>query len=90
MIPGPGNFMKAYNSGLSSAQKVFGEKFSYETYFFFLEIISVQSDDVWNVWIEGPSYWGSNTFMQLLTQKILDKKRFKVIAGHIYDVKVLF
>ena len=26
--------MKTYNSGLSLAQQIFGEKFSYETYFF--------------------------------------------------------
>ena len=52
--------------------------------------MNVQSDDVWNIWVEGPSYWGDNTFMKLFTQKILDKKRFKAIAGNIYETKVVF
>ena len=40
-------------------------------------MMNVQSDDVQNIWVEGPSYWGDNTFMELLTQKILDKESLK-------------
>ena len=32
----------------------------------------VLSYDVRNMWVEGPSYWGDNTFTELFTQKILD------------------
>ena len=35
--------------------------------------MNVQSDDVRNRWVEGPSYWGDNTITELFTQKILDK-----------------
>ena len=40
-------------------------------------MMNVQSDDVRNIWVEGPSYWGDNTFMELFTQKILDKESLK-------------
>ena len=30
--------------------------------------MNVQSDDVRNIWVEGPLYWGDNTFMELFTQ----------------------
>ena len=36
--------------------------------------MNVQSDDVRNIWVERLSYWGENTFMELFTQKILDKE----------------
>ena len=39
--------------------------------------MNVQSDDVRNTWVEGPSCWGDNTFMELFTQKILDKENLK-------------
>ena len=39
--------------------------------------MNVQSDDVWNIWVEGPSYWGDNTFMGLFTQAILDEESLK-------------
>ena len=39
--------------------------------------MNVHSDDMRNIWVEGSSYWGDNTFMELLTQKILDKKGVK-------------
>ena len=37
----------------------------------------MQSDDMRNIWVEGPSYRGDNTFTDLFTQKILDKKGLK-------------
>ena len=52
--------------------------------------MNVHSDDVRNIWVEGSSYWGDNTFMELLTQKIPDKKRCKTIAGGINEIKVIF
>ena len=39
--------------------------------------MNVQSDDVRNIWVEGPSYWGDNTLMELFTQNILDKEGLK-------------
>ena len=39
--------------------------------------MNVQSDDVRNVWVEGPSYRGGNTFTELFTQNILDKEGLK-------------
>ena len=39
--------------------------------------MNVQSNDVRNKWVEGPSYWGDNTFMGLFTQKIRDKEGLK-------------
>ena len=38
--------------------------------------MNVQSD-VWNIWVEGPSYWGDNSFMELFTQNTLDKEGLK-------------
>ena len=38
--------------------------------------MNVQSDDVRKRWVEGPSYRGDNTFMELFTQKILSKLLF--------------
>ena len=38
--------------------------------------MSVQSDDMQNIWVKGSSYWGDNTFTELFTQKILDKEGF--------------
>ena len=31
--------------------------------------MNVQSNDVPNISVEGPSYWGENTFMELFKQK---------------------
>ena len=39
--------------------------------------MNVQSDDVRNIWLEGPSYWGDNTFTELFTQNILGKESLK-------------
>ena len=39
--------------------------------------MNVQSDDVWNIWVEGPSYWGDNTFTKLFKQNIHDKEGLK-------------
>ena len=39
--------------------------------------MNVQSNDVQNIWVEGPSYWGDNTFTELFTQNILDKEGLK-------------
>ena len=42
--------------------------------------MKVQSDDVRNRWVEGPSYWGDrgdNTFTELFILKILDKEGLK-------------
>ena len=50
--------------------------------------MNVQSDDVPNIWFEGPLYWEDNTFTKLFTQKILEK--FKTIVGCIYEIKVVF
>ena len=36
--------------------------------------MNMQSDDVRNIWVEGPSYWGDSTFTELFPQKILDKE----------------
>ena len=35
--------------------------------------MNIQSDDVQNRWVEGPSHWADNTFAELFTQKIQDK-----------------
>ena len=37
----------------------------------------MESDDVRNRWVEGPSHRGDNTFTELLTQKSLDKEDLK-------------
>ena len=39
--------------------------------------MSMQSNDVQNMRVEGPSYWGDNTFTELFTQNILDKEGLK-------------
>ena len=39
--------------------------------------MNVQSDDVRNICVEGPWYWGDNTFAKLFTQNIVDKESFK-------------
>ena len=39
--------------------------------------MNVQSDDVRNVWVEGPSHQGENTLTELFTQKILNKEGLK-------------
>ena len=39
--------------------------------------MNVQSDDVRNIWVEGPSYCGDNTSTELFTQNILDKEGLK-------------
>ena len=36
--------------------------------------MSLQSDDMQNIWIEGYSYGGDNTFTKLFTQKILNEE----------------
>ena len=43
--------------------------------------MKVQSDDVQNIWVEGPSYWEDNTIAELFTQKILDKEGLKQKSG---------
>ena len=35
--------------------------------------MNVQSDDVRNIWVEGPSFSEDNTYTELFTQKILVK-----------------
>ena len=39
----------------------------------------MKCSDVYNMLtlLEGPSYWGDNTFMELFTQNILDKEGLK-------------
>ena len=39
--------------------------------------MKVESGDARNIWVEGPSYWGDNTFTELFTQNILDKEGLK-------------
>ena len=39
--------------------------------------MNVQSDDVQNRWVEGPSHRGDNTFTKLFTLKILNKEGLK-------------
>ena len=39
--------------------------------------MNVQGNDVPNIWVKGPSYWGENTCTQLFTQKTLDKEDLK-------------
>ena len=51
--------------------------------------MSVKNDDMQNIWVEGSSYWGDNTFTELFTQKILDKEGLLKV-GHIYGIKVVF
>ena len=43
--------------------------------------MKVQSDDLRNVCVERPSHWGDCTFMELFTQKILDKESLKQKPG---------
>ena len=47
--------------------------------------MNVQSNDVQNIWVEGPSYWGDNTFTELLTQKILDKEDLINNEAHLQN-----
>ena len=39
--------------------------------------MSVQSNDVQNIWVEGPSYSGDNTFTGIFAQNIIDKEGLK-------------
>ena len=39
--------------------------------------MNVKNYDVRNIWVERPSYWGDNTFTELFTQNIQDKKGLK-------------
>ena len=39
--------------------------------------MNVQSDDLQNIWVEGPSYRGDNTFTELFAQKIPNKEGLK-------------
>ena len=39
--------------------------------------MNVQSDDVRNIWVEGPSHRVENTLTELFTQKILNKEGLK-------------
>ena len=39
--------------------------------------MNVQRNDMRNLWIEGSSYRGENTFTKLFTQKILNKEGLK-------------
>ena len=39
--------------------------------------MNVKSDDVQNIWVEGPSYRKENTFTELFTQKILNIEGLK-------------
>ena len=39
--------------------------------------MNVQSNDVQNIWVEGTSYRGDNTFTELFTQKVLGKEGLK-------------
>ena len=43
--------------------------------------MNVQSDDVQNIWVEGPSFRGHNSFKELFTQKILNKEGLKQMSG---------
>ena len=43
--------------------------------------MNVQSDDVRNRWVDGPSYRGDNTFTQLFTQDTLDKEGLNQWSG---------
>ena len=45
--------------------------------------MSVQNDDMQNIWVEGSSYWGDNTFTELFTQKILDKEGLNNSQVHL-------
>ena len=82
--------MKTYNSWLPLAQKkIFGEEFSYETYFF----LSVNNERAKAMICEiygskDLRIWGDNTFTELFTEAILDKESLKV--GRIYEMKVVF
>ena len=70
--------MRAFISGSPLAQKKYLEKdLTTKPIFFFLQIMNVQSDDVRNIWIEGSSYRGDNTFTKLFTQKIMNKESLK-------------
>ena len=39
--------------------------------------MNLQNHDVQNIWIEGSSYRGENTFTKLFTQKVLNKEGLK-------------
>ena len=43
-------------------------------------MMNVQSDNVRNIWVEGPSFWGHNSFKELFTQKILNKEGLKQMS----------
>ena len=70
--------MRTFISGSPLAQKKYLEKdLTTKPIFFFLQIMNVQSDDVRNIWIEGSSYRGDNTFTKLFTQRIMNKESLK-------------
>ena len=73
-----------YNSGLPLAQKHNLEKnLAAKPITFFLQKMIVLSYDVRNVWVEGPSYWRDNAFMELFTQNILDKEGLNNSQVHL-------
>ena len=34
----------------------------------------MKSNNMQNIWVKRPSYWGENSFTELLSQSILDKE----------------
>ena len=46
--------------------------------------MDVQSNDMQNRWVEGPSYCG------VIYTKDAGQRRFKTIFGRIYEIKVVF
>ena len=40
--------------------------------------MNVQRDELQNIWVEVPLYWGDNIFTELFTQKLLDKEGLKL------------
>ena len=52
--------------------------------------MNVQSDDVRNIWVEGPSHWGYNIFTELFTQNIKDKEGLQNKSGFLkYNYSLL-
>ena len=43
--------------------------------------MDVQGNDMRNIWVEGPSYWGDNTFTEIFTQNVKDKEGLKQKSG---------
>ena len=39
--------------------------------------MNMQTNDMGNISVEGPSYWGHNTFMELFTKNIPNKEGLK-------------